>query len=621
MKTIIECLSKKPYVVHSKNHHNDRLCVPPPSGFSRGMALIIVMAMLLSVIVTVHAEQKPYSAQYPVFEPSGADFKDKDKKRQAATIQGTQLQGSIGSVDRHYARGRLPRLESITNCWSGVAWRGERVHTQLVLFSKGNIQQLRFESTQMLTKDGVALNADLLHPQFVRYVLSESYLYPDILDPVERLDLPANTTRPVWVTLEVPRNAGPGRYFGKVGVLATGGVRLDFTFELEVLPLTLPAPKDWKFYLDLWQNPFAIARWHGVKPWSDKHFSLMEPYWRMLAEAGQKCLTVSLFHHPWGAQVYDGLTEMITWTHKGDGTWEYDFSLLDKYVAFAERVGLDDQINCYSMIPWSNQFRYLDGTTGDWKTVEAKPGEPAYEAHWKPFLKALEQHVHKKGWKGRLTIAMDERPEKDVLAAHSLLRKYAPSVRIASATNHPPKKIDLDDWSPYIRNPVDPEVVRKRNEEPGLVTTFYVCCMPPRPNTFTHSPPAESAWMGLYAAAHNRSGFLRWAYNSWNENPFYETKYWAKKWAAGDCFLIYPGPRSSIRFERLREGIQDYEKIRILRELAAKQENVPEVRQAIQSLNKTLSMIDFKTAQTTSAAKQVNTVKASILKLSRVLAR
>jgi hypothetical protein len=29
---------------------------------------------------------------------------------------------------------------------------------------------------------------------------------------------------------------------------------------------------------------------------------------------------------------------------------------------------------------------------------------------------------------------------------------------------------------------------------------------------------------------------------------------------------VYPGPRSSIRLERLREGIQDFEKIRILRE-------------------------------------------------------
>jgi hypothetical protein len=35
-------------------------------------------------------------------------------------------------------------------------------------------------------------------------------------------------------------------------------------------------------------------------------------------------------------------------------------------------------------------------------------------------------------------------------------------------------------------------------------------------------------------------------------------------WAAGDCFLVYP-QRSSIRMERLVEGVQDAEKIRILR--------------------------------------------------------
>ena len=41
-------------------------------------------------------------------------------------------------------------------------------------------------------------------------------------------------------------------------------------------------------------------------------------------------------------------------------------------------------------------------------------------------------------------------------------------------------------------------------------------------------------------------------------------------WAAGDCYLVYPGGNSCIRFEKLREGIVDYEKIRIIRELAAK---------------------------------------------------
>ena len=41
-------------------------------------------------------------------------------------------------------------------------------------------------------------------------------------------------------------------------------------------------------------------------------------------------------------------------------------------------------------------------------------------------------------------------------------------------------------------------------------------------------------------------------------------------WPAGDCFLVYPGANSSIRYEKLREGIVDFEKIQILRKLAAK---------------------------------------------------
>ena len=40
-------------------------------------------------------------------------------------------------------------------------------------------------------------------------------------------------------------------------------------------------------------------------------------------------------------------------------------------------------------------------------------------------------------------------------------------------------------------------------------------------------------------------------------------------WPAGDCFLVYPGANSCIRFEKLREGISDYEKIGIIKVLAA----------------------------------------------------
>lgn len=98
----------------------------------------------------------------------------------------------------------------------------------------------------------------------------------------------------------------------------------------------------------------------------------------------------------------------------------------------------------------------------------------------------------------------------------------------------------------------------------GRTTTFYVACGIARPNTFTFSPPAEACYLGWVASAMGFDGFLRWASNSWGEHPERDAR--NPRWPAGDTFLMYPGGVRSVRFERLREGIQDYEKMRILRE-------------------------------------------------------
>jgi hypothetical protein len=65
-------------------------------------------------------------------------------------------------------------------------------------------------------------------------------------------------------------------------------------------------------------------------------------------------------------------------------------------------------------------------------------------------------------------------------------------------------------------------------------------------------------------AAVKYDGYLRWAFNSWVKDPLHDSRF--RTWAAGDCYQVYPGGRSSIRFERLVEGLQDFEKIRLLKE-------------------------------------------------------
>ena len=46
-----------------------------------------------------------------------------------------------------------------------------------------------------------------------------------------------------------------------------------------------------------------------------------------------------------------------------------------------------------------------------------------------------------------------------------------------------------------------------------------------------------------------------------------------RTWPAGDTYVIYPEARSSIRFEMLRDGIEDAEKISILRAKFIKENN------------------------------------------------
>ena len=139
--------------------------------------------------------------------------------------------------------------------------------------------------------------------------------------------------------------------------------------------------------------------------------------------------------------------------------------------------------------------------------------------------------------------------------ARSAIKDHSKDWKITYAGDwHPELKSLLDDYSPIINTVPSLQEIQERKSK-GLTTTYYVCCTPAKPNNFVFSPPVESTYIGWYTAAYGFDGFLRWAYDAW---------------PAGDCFMVYHGGVSNIRFEKLREGIIDFEKIRIIRELAAK---------------------------------------------------
>lgn len=483
-----------------------------------------------------------------------------------AEAPATGLGCGIGTTDTRYPpSGKLGLAPAATGL-SLTAWRGERVSAQVVVSAAADHANLRIDPAVLLG----GTRRIPVRANFIRYTLANGKPEGDILDTAGTLPLAAGLHRPVWLTIDVPGDTPPGRYSGQVVIRSDAG-ETAVPIGLEVLAATLPAPAAWQFHLDLWQHPQAVARWHDVPAWSPEHLALLKPQLRRLAEAGQKTITCTLIEEAWGGQTYDTFPAMVGWTRKADGSWVYDYTVFDRWVAFASsECGLEHaRIHCYTMIPWSLKFRYYDEAKARFVDQELRPGSAAYDEFWGRFLKDFTAHLRGKGWLERTRIGMDERPDALMRGAIATLRRHAPDLKLASAINHPSAlSREVDDVSPAIMTSGEFSAADlQARRQAGQKTTYYVCTAPAVPNTFTFSPPAEAEWLGLFAAARGFDGVLRWAYHSWVEDPFRSTDF--TSWPSGDCFLVYPGDRSSVRFERLRDGIEDFEKIRLLREWAA----------------------------------------------------
>ncbi|SOD11580.1 DUF4091 domain-containing protein [Pedobacter xixiisoli] len=485
----------------------------------------------------------------------------------------------FASADVRYQKHVAPSNGTLKIKWEGTGWRGEKIHTKILVCTKRNLNKVSFALSKLTNKNGNTIDASNIKANFVRYVMTDglnakgggceitpkldSSLVEDVIDNANELTVPKNTVQPIWLTVTIPTDTKPGLYSGSIYLKENNkNSKYKLNYTVKVINRVLPSPNQWKFHLDLWQNPYAISRVSNTKQWSAEHFRAMTPYMNMLANAGQKTITTTLIHDPWNSQTYDKYGSMIKWTKKNNGSWQYDFSIFDQWVSFAMSLGIKKQINCYSMIPWDLKFAYYDEATGKDTALVAKPGSPEYTSHWTPMLKAFATHLKSKGWFNITCIAMDERPVEDMEKAIAVIKSVDKDFKIALAGRyHPEIEKDIFDYCVASNQVIEPEVFKRRKAE-GFNTTVYTSCTEGSPNIFTFSPPAESAWLPWFALNNNYDGYLRWAYNCWNANPLQDSRF--GNWSAGDAFFIYPGARTSIRFEKLISGIQDYEKIKIL---------------------------------------------------------
>lgn len=422
----------------------------------------------------------------------------------------------------------------------------------------------------------------------------------ETLDRTGYAEAVAYRTQAVYVRIRVPRDIQPGFHQGTVTAYAQTGFEDEVrcwqgAIRLQIADAALPDVSKWSYHLDLWQHYSAIARYHRVALWSDAHFALIDGYMASLAQLGQKALTVIAAEIPWSGQrcfrdrtypAYLYEHAIVDVSRDEAGSLHLDLSKLDRLLALAARHGIDREIEVLGLLniwvdeafgfgavapdaPDAIRVRCYEQNTGTWTYLRTADELRAY-------IRALYDALAERGLVARTRITADEPSDLPLFQERlAFLQDAAPGFKYKVAINH----YEFMQDAPEIADAVptlalacrDPALTAQLAEELHAVggrLLWYVCCHPPIPNTFLHSPLAEGALIGWLTHALHLDGFLRWAFCLWPAEPWRRVSWRAPHWNAGDMFFVLPGrdgtPVETLRYEALRVAAQDYELLKLV---------------------------------------------------------
>jgi hypothetical protein len=408
--------------------------------------------------------------------------------------------------------------------------------------------------------------------------------WPDALAPLkESFSMQAQYAvvgnRPVWIDITIPTGTAAGKYDGKISILKDGKPLESIAIELEVYNFSLPEQTHLITYFNVSKG--ELGRLYNKRSSDPEIEQLSQPYFDLLN------------------------------THRLE-TW-FNEPLVPELTLKGENVELkfnDQRYDYYMNKLKTNRVILETGPHELVSQIKAEPFSPVFNKIVKSYLAAVDSYFRKNGWIDRLVFnsPIDEpNTKKDYEETRqwaTLVHEAAPGVHFLS-TESPVS--DNPEWGTFIgyvdnfcvhgNSLNDPKVKKTLLEEQakGGEATWYISCdqIYPQPNYFIDAPAMDPVMVPWITARYHMNGILYWAANFWNQTPdpwldpvtyisgFDCSGGWVLN---GEGSLIYPGDRtkrytgqpdvtgpvSSIRLELLREGIEDYEYLWMLKDLGDK---------------------------------------------------
>ncbi len=452
------------------------------------------------------------------------------------------------------------------------AARNEYESAQIVVRSDEAITDLRAICGDLIGPEGAQIPADNCRCRFVGYIQVNSNsaattpenlvapapgMFPDLLLEDEAVDVEKGDAQPVWLTVRVPADAQPGEYAGTVQLQFDGGGE-SIPVRLTVWPFTVPDERHLLF--TNWFAGGPLARRYGVKLYSDEFWPIFEKYVANCAAHRQNILWVS--------------PDTIRGTRAADGALTFDFTIFDRWVEILEKHGVADRIEISPLgghaSGWGGSdialrgISVLDEATGKSVSLSAEEGLPH-------MLRALQEHLRDRGWLDKTLLHIADEPAIHHLAdwrkKSDWVHSFAPEIKRIDAIEAPDFKDSLEVWVPKLNHYVNWQDTYERARDDGAELWFYTCCHPMNrfPNRYVDFPLIGTRVLHWVNWRYDLVGYLHWGLIAWSHDPFESAH--RGNLPPGDAWIVYPGkegPMDSIRWEALRDGIEDYEYLWLL---------------------------------------------------------
>lgn len=529
-----------------------------------------------------------------------ADFERDDYGQRIALVNGPAAVWWCDATHKIPRERNVPTEESVAATFSAA--RNDHEAVQVVVRPSATLKNLTAKLTDLSGPGGARILSARIqvlreHYHFVQHPTDATgwrAWWPDALPPLRRpIEVPAGTNQPFWVLVDVPADALPGDYAGML-TLKADGWGADIPLRLHVWSFALPACNHLQTAFGF--SPHEVFRYHNIRTEADRR-AILDLYFQNFAA-----------HR---ISPYDPTPlDPIRVRFRGDAdppAVEIDWTAYDAAMTHA-----------LATYHFNNFQLHLQGMGGGSFASRVEPaigryreGSPQYEALFSRYLRQLSDHLRAKGWLKKAYVYWFDEPEpRDyafVRAGMSRIKKYGPEIP-RMLTEEPGAELagSVDIWCPLTPNYnfAQAESFRARGDR----FWWYVCTGPKAPYcTLFIDHPATELRVWLWQTWQNQvEGNLVWATNWWTsptafpdtfQNPYddpmsYTDGYGLARgtrayWGNGDGRFLYPPesaatpgrnggkpimepPVSSLRWEMLREGVEDYEFLYLLRDLLAR---------------------------------------------------